>query len=124
MAVLGFLIVVIVVAASVAVLLRGGASVRMDLEWFTVNTDAYVVFLAGVGATLLFFLGVWLMVGGAKRSRRRRLEVKALKKQARESEKARREEEARAGKLAETRSGGTHASTDPDGHVDSRSQET
>jgi ABC-type nickel/cobalt efflux system permease component RcnA len=124
MAVLGFLIIVVVVVAAVAALLRGGASVRIDLEWFTVRTDASVVFLAGVAATLLFFLGVWLMVGGAKRSRRRRLEIKALKKRAEASEKARREEEARAATIAETRSGGTHASTIPDEHSESTPPET
>lgn len=124
MAVLGLLIVVVAVVIAVAVLLRGDTSVTMDFDSFDVTTDASVVFLAGVATTLLFFFGMWLVVGGAKRSRKRRSEVRALKKQARESEKARREEEARADRLAETRSGGTHAATDSDDHADTTRRET
>ena len=48
---------------------RGGDSVRIDLEWFTVNTNAWAVFAAGALTLLMLVLGFWLLVAGLKRSR-------------------------------------------------------
>jgi uncharacterized membrane protein len=89
MAVLGLLLLVVVVLAVIAALFRGGDSVHVDLEWFSIRTDASVVFFSGAAATLLFVLGAWLVLGGLKRSRRRRAELKALRQRAEASEKSR-----------------------------------
>jgi hypothetical protein len=129
MAVIGLLLLVVVVLVAIAALFRGSDSVRIDLEWFSVRTDASVIFFAGVVATLLFVLGCWLVLGGLKRSRRRRSEMRALRDRAEASEKARPAEAAGHRSSSSTTGGpasGTTASHEtrempagPDAHFDS-----
>jgi hypothetical protein len=116
MAVLGFLLLIVVVLAVLAVLFRGGASVKVDLEWFSVDTNVSAVFFAGVGATLLFFLAIWLILNGAKRTRRRRAEIRELRQRADESEKARREQQRTSTKTAASEP--TTPAHGPDDHFD------
>jgi hypothetical protein len=119
MAVLGILLLIVVVLAVLAALFRGGASVDVDLEWFSVKTDASAVFFAGVATTLLFFVSIWLVLNGAKRMRRRRAEMRALRQRADESEKARREQ-GREPTSTTTEAGGPGAAAGgPDEHFDS-----
>ena len=82
MALLGLLILVGVVLVISAIVFRGGDSVRLDLEWFTINTDAWAVFAAGAVTLLLLVLGLWLLTAGVKRSRRRRAEMRNLRQRA------------------------------------------
>lgn len=96
MAILGALILIVVGLAVAAALLRGGEIVTVDLEWFTIRTEARVVFFAGAIALGLFAIGVWLLLRGLKRFRQRRSEVKGLRKRAETSEEAVRAERAAA----------------------------
>jgi len=124
MALLGFLILVGVALTISAVVFRGGDSVRIDLEWFTVNTNAWAVFAAGALTLLMLILGFWLLVTGMKRSRQRRAEVKSLRKRADANDETAtktRQGSATAGAGPETKP--QHAADGPDGHFDSAPRE-
>ncbi len=118
MVALGVLLLLIAAVVVIATILRGGAAVSMDLGWFTINTHAYVVFFAGAVTLLLTLAGLALMLGGAKRGRRRRSEVKGLRKRAETSEEiARREHEANAARERQApRSTGSGRTDEPDDH--------
>ncbi len=75
----GVLILVVVAVVSVAAFLRGGATVHIDLHWFTVKTTVGMVFLAGAVALALVVLALSLIWEGLKRARRRRKETKDLR---------------------------------------------
>jgi hypothetical protein len=83
---LGILVLVIVGLASLAVVLRGGYPVRIDVHWFTVKTSVGVVFLAGAVALALVVFGLSLLYEGVKRGHRRRKETKDLRKRVQASE--------------------------------------
>ena len=83
---LGILILVLVGLASLAVVLRGGYPVRIDVHWFTIKTSAGVVFLAGAVALALVVFGLSLLYEGVKRGHRRRKETKDLRKRVQASE--------------------------------------
>ena len=86
MVVIGLLLLLGVAAVTLAALLRGGDSVRIDLEWFAVRTDVTGVFVAGAATRLLAFLGLWLLGKGLKRNRRKRAEMHALRDRARRAD--------------------------------------
>ncbi|HSS67843.1 MAG TPA: hypothetical protein VLK34_04785 [Nocardioidaceae bacterium] len=93
---MGLLLLIVAVLAAIAAITRGNVAVHIDLEWFTLKTDAGVVFFLGAAAMLAFVIGWWMLARGMRRGRERRREVKALRKRAENSEKvARREREAR-----------------------------
>jgi hypothetical protein len=83
---LGILVLVIVGLASLAVVIRGGYPVRIDVHWFTVKTSVGVVFLAGAVALALVVFGLSLLYEGVKRGHRRRKETKDLRKRVQASE--------------------------------------
>jgi membrane protein implicated in regulation of membrane protease activity len=96
MVILGLLLLIVAVIAAIAAIARGDVPVHMDLEWFTLKTNAAVVFFLGAAAMLVFLAGWWMVARGMRRGRERRREVKALRKRAEKSEAvARREHEAR-----------------------------
>ena len=80
MAVLGVIILIVVAVIAVTVVSQGGDSVSLDLPGFNIDTTAAGVFGVGAGCTLLGLLGVALLIGGARRGRRRRQEVKELRR--------------------------------------------
>lgn len=119
MAVLGLLILIAVAIAVIAAVLRGGDSVRIDLDWFTIKTDAGVVFAAGAVTLLLFFIGLALLRRGLRKSRQRRAEAKELRKRAETAEEeARREREAHAA-AADSTDAQHRAADGSDDHFDS-----
>jgi ABC-type nickel/cobalt efflux system permease component RcnA len=83
MIVLGLLILLAVAAVAVGAIARGGADVSIDLGSFTVSTTAAGMFLAGAAALLCAGIGLWLLIKGLRRARRRRQEVQALRDRAR-----------------------------------------
>jgi hypothetical protein len=96
MVILGFLLLIAAVIAAIAAAARGNVSVHVDLEWFTLKTNAGVIFFLGAASMLLFLVGWWMIARSMRRSRERRREVKALRKRAEKSEEtARRERDAR-----------------------------
>jgi len=80
MAVLGVIILIVVAVIAVTVVSQGGDSVSLNLPGFNIDTTAAGVFGVGAGSTLLALLGVALPIGGARRGRRRRQEVKELRR--------------------------------------------
>jgi hypothetical protein len=116
MALLGFLILVGVTLTIIAIVFRGGDSVRIDLEWFTINTNAWVVFAAGAVTVLLLVLGLWLFVSGMRRRRRKRAELRALRQRADANEAAARQN-ASTGAVPSERGNG------PDEHFESTPRE-
>jgi ABC-type nickel/cobalt efflux system permease component RcnA len=96
MIILGMLLIIVAVIAAIAAAARGNVSVHLDLEWFTLKTNAGVVFFLGVASMLLFVAGWWMLARAIRRGRGRRREMKALRVRAEESEAAAsREHEAR-----------------------------
>lgn len=118
MALLGFLILVGVVLVITAVVFRGGDSVRIDLEWFTINADAWAVFAAGAITLVLLLIGLWLLRSGLKRSRRRRAEMRTLRERADANDAARQ-------RAQPTEATNRPTTTDgPDDHFDSTPRES
>ena len=85
MLVLGLLLIVIALAALGIVIYDGAEKVSVEAFGTTGDTTVMGVFLAGVGITLLFFIGMWLLKSGNARSRKQRAERKAQRIRHRES---------------------------------------
>lgn len=73
------LLAVLIVIAAVA---HGGDPASLDLQLFTIKTNVTGVFVAGAITVLLALLGLALVLGGLRHDRRRRGEIKELKKRA------------------------------------------
>jgi hypothetical protein len=123
MALLGFLLLIVVAVAVTVALFRGGGSVRIDAEWLTVNTNVSGVFFAGVVTTLLFGLGVWLVIHGAKRTRRRRGEIKDLRRRAESADRAGPQQQTGSPDQAESTRPDSTSSGGPDDHFDTAPRE-
>ena len=82
MAVLGIIILLAVAAATATVFANGGDEAVINLVGFKVSTSIAGIYAIGALNLLLAVLGVFLMLGGAKRARRRRKEVRDLRRQA------------------------------------------
>ncbi len=82
MAVLGIIILLAVAVVTATVVANGSDIATLNLVG--VKVDASVALIYGVGALclLLAVLGIFLMLGGAKRARRRSKEVRELRRQA------------------------------------------
>jgi membrane protein implicated in regulation of membrane protease activity len=115
MVILGLLLLIAAIVAAIAAAVRGDVSVHVDLEWFTLKTNAGVIFFLGAAAMLVFVLGWWMVARGMRKGRERRREVKALRKRAETSEEvARREHEARVSERNNNGVGATQGSPDAD----------
>lgn len=118
MALLGFLILVFVVLVVLVALFRGGDTVRIDVNAFTIESTVGQVFAAGALTLLLLVIGIWMMRRGLQRSRARRAEMQGLKKRAAAGDQAvKREEQSRA--QSEQRSTDTAPDDGPDSAFDS-----
>ena len=124
MLVLGILLLILVALVCLAAVVRGGDSVTVDLEFFSLRMDAVAVFIVGAATLLALLLGLWLVSSGLKRNRRRKQEVKALRKRAETSEEiARRERSAAAGGASAAPSSSTGSADGPDEHFDTAPRE-
>ena len=85
MLVLGLLLIVIALAALGIVIYDGAENVSVEAFGMDRDTTVMGVFLTGVGITLLFFIGLWLLKSGNARSRKQRAERKAQRIRHRES---------------------------------------
>lgn len=81
MAVLGVIVLVVVAVVAITVVSQGGDAVVLELPGFDVDTTAAGVFGVGAASLLLGILGLFLLVGGARRGRRRRKEVHELRRE-------------------------------------------
>jgi ABC-type nickel/cobalt efflux system permease component RcnA len=118
MIILGLLLLIAAIVAAIAAAVRGDVSVHVDLEWFTLKTNAGVIFFLGAATMLVFMLGWWMVARGMRRSRERRREVKALRKRAETSEEVARREH--AARVSERKNHGVDA-TDGTPEADSTS---
>jgi uncharacterized membrane protein len=85
MLVLGLLLVIIALAALGIVIYDGAENVSVEAFGTTGDTTVMGVFFAGVGTTLLFFVGLWLLKSATARSRKQRADRKAQRIRHRES---------------------------------------
>ena len=85
MLVIGLLLVLIALAALGIVIYDGAENVSVEAFGATGDTTVMGVFFTGVGTTLLFFLGLWLLKSGNARSRKQRADRKAQRIRHRES---------------------------------------
>jgi cell division protein FtsB len=85
MLVIGLLLVLIALAALGIVIYDGAEKVQVEAFGATGDTTVMGVFVTGVGITLLFFLGTWLLKSGNARSRKQRADRKAQRIRHRES---------------------------------------
>jgi hypothetical protein len=82
MVVLGVLLLAAVVVVVLAMVTRGGTAAPLDLHWFTVHTSVLGVFVTGVVTVLVALIGAWLLRKGLARARRRRSELRTLRRRA------------------------------------------
>jgi uncharacterized membrane protein YciS (DUF1049 family) len=85
MLVIGLLLVLIAVALIVGAVYDGAEPVNMEAFGAHQSTTVAGVFFIGVGTTLLFFLGMWLLKSATARSRKQRADRKAQRIRHRES---------------------------------------
>ena len=85
MLVIGLLLILIALAALGIVIYDGAENVSVEAFGATGDTTVMGVFFTGVGTTLLFFLGMWLLKSGNARSRKQRADRKAQRIRHRES---------------------------------------
>jgi hypothetical protein len=85
MLVIGLLLVLIACALIVGAVYDGAEPVNMEAFGAHQSTTVAGVFFIGVGTTLLFFLGMWLLKSGNARSRKQRADRKAQRIRHRES---------------------------------------
>jgi hypothetical protein len=82
MAVLGIIILIGVAVVTATVVANGEGPAVLNLVGIRVETSVAVVYAVGALCLLLAVLGLFLLLGGAKRSNRRRKEVRDLRRQA------------------------------------------
>jgi hypothetical protein len=82
MAVLGIIILIGVAIVTATVVANGSDDAVLNLVGIRVETSVAVVYAVGALCLLLAVLGLFLLLGGAKRSARRRKEVRDLRRQA------------------------------------------
>ena len=85
MLVIGLLLVLIACALIVGAVYDGAEPVNMEAFGAHQSTTVAGVFFIGVGTTLLFFLGMWLLKSATARSRKQRADRKAQRIRHRES---------------------------------------
>jgi hypothetical protein len=81
MIVLGIILVVVAGAVIAAAVLNGTEPQVLDFSAFTIHTTGAGVFGAGAATVFALVIGVWLLRKGLASRRRRRREVKDLRKQ-------------------------------------------
>ena len=87
MVIIGLLLIALVVVFAALVLTGSNPSLRLDLHVFKVDTSLTGVYLSGIATLVLGVIGLWLLRSGLRRSRKRRPEVKQLRRTVRTSER-------------------------------------
>jgi hypothetical protein len=82
MAVLGIIILLGVAAVTATVVADGSDAAEFELVGLNIDTTYAGIYAIGAFNLLLAVLGIVLVLGGAKRARRRRKEVRELRRQA------------------------------------------
>jgi uncharacterized integral membrane protein len=82
MVIVGLLLLLVAVLVAIAAISNGSDPAQLNLQLFTVKTNLTGVYVAGALTLLVGVLGLWLMLAGFNRARRRRGRMKELKKQA------------------------------------------
>jgi ABC-type nickel/cobalt efflux system permease component RcnA len=85
MLVLGLLLILGSAGLGADLLLNDSASVPVEILGHKVDMTAAGFFFSGTAAMLLFMLGVWLLTSKMSRSRRKRVERKASRREQRDS---------------------------------------
>ena len=85
MLVIGLLLVLIALALIVGAVYDGAEPATMEAFGAELDTTVAGVFFTGVGTTLLFFLGLWMLKAATARSRKQRADRKAQRVRHRES---------------------------------------
>lgn len=94
MVVLGLVLLLIVAIVVIGVVFRGNSPVSLDLQWFTVSTNARAIFITGIVITVLAVCGFLVIRAGLKRGHRRRTEMRGLRDRAHSQEAIARREQA------------------------------
>ena len=118
MILLGLILVVLAACLIAAAVLNGSDSAVLDFSAFNVHTTVAGVFGAGAASVLALVIGAWFLRKGLAHRRRRRREVKDLRKQVDTSE--RRAEELSERKADEVKK---HEGDDPNTAFDSTPRE-
>jgi uncharacterized membrane protein YciS (DUF1049 family) len=95
---IGLILVVVAACLIAAAILNGSDSAILDFSAFNIHTTVAGVFAAGAASVLALLIGGWFLRKGLAHTRRRRREVKTLRKQVDTSER-------RAEELKERRTG-------------------
>ena len=82
MAVLGIILLLGVAVVTALVVANGSDTADLNLVGIHVDAPVSAIFAVGAGCLLLAVLGLFLLLGGAKRSNRRRKEIRDLRRQA------------------------------------------
>ena len=108
MIVLALLLIVGAALVAVGVLLNATGDATLEAFGVDVSTNEGGLFIAGAATMLAFLLGLWLLAKATQRARRRRSEVKNLKRsrssevERLQAEKAQLEEEVRRERSSHT----------------------
>lgn len=119
MLVLGLLLIVAAAVVTAGALYDGGESATVEILGRSYETTVAGVFVVGAVTALVFMIGVWALMAGMGRSRRKRVERKEAKARQRDSVKSLEEERAElraenerlSEQLASDRKSTDHAST-------------
>jgi uncharacterized protein HemY len=87
MVIIGLLLIALAVVFAASVLTGSNPSLRLDLHAFKVDTSLTGVYLSGIATLVVAAIGLWLLRSGLRKSRKRRSEVKQLRRTARASER-------------------------------------
>jgi ABC-type nickel/cobalt efflux system permease component RcnA len=85
MLILGLLLILGSAALGAGLVYDGSEAASVEILGTTVNTTAAGIFFSGAATMLLFLLGVWMLTSSMGRSRRKRGEHKASRRQQKES---------------------------------------
>ena len=118
MILLGLILVVVAACVIAAAVLNGSDSAILDFSAFNIHTTMAGVFGAGAASVLALVIAAWFLRKGLAGSRRRRREVKQLRKQVDTSE--RRAEELKERKAEDVKDS---EGDDPDTAFDSTPRE-
>jgi hypothetical protein len=88
MVIFGLVMLLLALLIVIAAVVHGGDPASLDLQLFTIKTNVTGVFVAGAATLLLAVLGLALVVTGLRYDRRRRAQIKDLRKRASSGEEA------------------------------------